>query len=72
MKRLEVSGAVRPIYELLGVKRLKHLNLSYIFRSYDHPQGAYIVPCQSYSLKTLSDLRRYVQLVLWQRVLCIV
>ena len=24
MQRLEVSGAVRPIYGLLGVKRLKH------------------------------------------------
>jgi len=23
MQRLEVSGAVRPIYELLGVKRLR-------------------------------------------------
>ena len=26
---------------------LKHLKRSYIFRSYDHPQGAYIVPCSS-------------------------
>jgi len=24
---------------------LKHLNRSYIFRSYDHPQEAYIVLC---------------------------
>jgi len=24
---------------------LKHLKRSYMFRSYDHPQGAYIVPC---------------------------
>ena len=24
---------------------LKHLKCSYMFRSYDHPQGAYIVPC---------------------------
>ena len=24
---------------------LKHLKRSYIFRSYDHPQGAYSVPC---------------------------
>jgi hypothetical protein len=45
--------------------RLKHLKRSYTFRSYDHPQGAYIVPCYSYSLKTLSDLHRYVELVLW-------
>ena len=37
-----------------------------MFRSYDHPQGAYIVPCYSYSLKILSDLHRYVELVLWQ------
>jgi len=43
-----------------------------MFRSYDHPQGAYVVPCSSYSLKTLSDLLRYVNLVLWQRILCIV
>jgi len=34
-----------------------------MFRSYDHLQGAYIVPCKSYSLKTLSDLHRYVELV---------
>jgi hypothetical protein len=39
-----------------------------MFRSHDHPQGAYIVPCQSYSLKTLNDLHRYVELVLWQHV----
>jgi len=45
---------------------LKHLKRSYVFRSYDHPQAAYIVPCWSYSLKTLSDLHRYVELVLWQ------
>jgi len=45
---------------------LKHLKRSYMFRSYDHPQGAYIVPCYSYSLKILSDLHRYVELVLWQ------
>ena len=24
---------------------LKHLKRSYMFRSYDHPQGAYFVPC---------------------------
>ena len=24
---------------------LKHLKRSYMFRSYDHPEGAYIVPC---------------------------
>ena len=23
----------------------KHLKRSYMFRSYDHPQGEYIVPC---------------------------
>jgi len=27
-----------------------------MFRSHNNPQGAYIVPCYSYSLKTLSDL----------------
>jgi len=31
-----------------------------MFRSYDHPQWAYFVPCCSYSLKTLSDLYRYI------------
>ena len=51
---------------------LKHIKRSYMFRSYDCPQGEYIDPCQSYSLKTLSDLHRYVELVLWQHVLCIV
>ena len=24
---------------------LKHLKRSYMFQSYDHPQGAYIAPC---------------------------
>ena len=24
---------------------LKHLKRPYMFRSYDHPQGAYFVPC---------------------------
>jgi len=31
-----------------------------MFRSHDHPQGAYIVPCQMYKIKTLSNLLRYV------------
>jgi len=29
-----------------------------MFRSHDHPRGAYIVPCQSYNLKTFSELLR--------------
>jgi len=34
------------IYYLRNLKfTLKHLKRSYMFRSYDHPQGAYIVPC---------------------------
>jgi len=34
------------IYSFNDLKfTLKHLKLSYMFRSYDHPQGAYIVPC---------------------------
>ena len=37
-----------------------------MLRSYDHPQGAYIVHCEIYSLRTPSDLHRYVELVLWQ------
>ena len=50
------------IYSFNDLKfTLKHLK-----RSYAHPQGAYIVPCKSYTLKTLSDLHRYVELVLWQ------
>jgi len=33
-------------YYLRNIKfTLKHLKRSYIFRSHDHPQGAYIVPC---------------------------
>jgi len=43
---------------------LKHLKRPYIFRSHDHPQEAYVVPCQRYSLKTLSDLHRYDNFVL--------
>jgi len=34
------------IYYLRSLKfTLKHLKLSYMFRSHDHPQGAYFVPC---------------------------
>jgi len=36
---------------------LKHLKRSYMFRSYDHSQGAYFVPCKSYSLKYSSDCK---------------
>jgi len=33
------------IYNLISLKfTLKHLK-RYMFRSHDHPQGAYIVPC---------------------------
>ena len=61
------------IYSFNDLKfTLKHLKRSYMFRSYYHPQGGYIVPCQSYSLKTLSGLQHYVELVLWQHVLCTV
>ena len=37
MQRLEVSGAVRPIYGSLGVKRLKEydLQMPHFSRSYD-------------------------------------
>ena len=31
MQRLEVSGAVRPIYGSLGVKRLSNYDIRYIF-----------------------------------------
>jgi len=34
------------IYNLRSLKfTLKHLKRSYMFRSHDNPQGAYIVPC---------------------------
>jgi len=40
------------IYSFNNLKfTLKHLKRSYMFRSYDHPQGAYTVSCLSYSLK---------------------
>ena len=46
------------IYSFNDLKfTLKHLKRFHMLRSYDHPQGAYIVPCQSYSLKTLSDIK---------------
>ena len=61
------------IYSLTDLKfTLKNLKRSYVFRSYNHPQGVYIVPCYSYGLKTLNDLHRYVELVLRQHVFCIV
>ena len=43
-----------------------------MFRSHDHPQGAYFVPLLKLQFKTLSDLLRYVNLVLWQHVVCCV
>ena len=34
------------VYNLISLKfTLKHLKRSYMMRSHDHPQGAYIVPC---------------------------
>ena len=49
------------IYSFNDLKfTLKHLKRSYIFRSHDHPQGTYIVPCEIYSLKTLSGLHRLI------------
>ena len=49
------------IYSFNDLKfTLKYLKRSYMFRSYDHPQGAYIVPCKIYSLKNtqwLTSLR---------------
>ena len=40
------------IYYLRSLKfTLKHLKRSYMFRSHNHPQGAYIVLCWSYNLK---------------------
>ena len=34
------------IYNLRSLKfTLQHLKRSYMFRSHDHPQGAYIIPC---------------------------
>ena len=47
---------------------LKHLKRSYMFRSYDHPQGAYFCSLLELQFKTLSDLLRYINLVLWQHV----
>ena len=42
------------IYYLRSLKfTLKHLKRSYMFRSHNHPQRAYIVPCESYNLKHL-------------------
>jgi hypothetical protein len=34
-----------PKNALLYFNSLKHLKCSYMIRSLDHPQGAYIVPC---------------------------
>jgi len=38
---------------------LKHLKRSHMFRSYNHPQGAYFVPLLKLQFKTLSDLLHY-------------
>ena len=36
---------MHKLYISLKFIVLKHLKCSYMFRSLDHPQGAYIVPC---------------------------
>ena len=38
-----------------------------MFRSFDHPQGAYFCSLLKLQFNTLSDLLRYINLVLWQR-----
>jgi len=46
---------------------LKHLKCSYMFQSYDHPQGAYSVPCWSYNLKHSVNYFVVLTLMLRQR-----
>jgi len=43
-----------------------------MFRLYYHPQGAYFVSLRKLQFKTLSDLLRYINLVLWHHVVCYV
>jgi len=44
-----------------------------MFRSHDHPQRAYIVPCYSYNLKHSVNYFVMLIVVLWQHVvfLCV-
>ena len=39
-----------------------------MFRSHDHPQKAYTVPCKSYNLKQSVNSFVMLTLVLWQHV----
>jgi len=50
-----------------------HLKRSYMFRSHDHLQAAFIVPCWSYNLKHSVNYLVMLTLVLWQHVvfLCV-
>jgi len=61
------------IYSFNDLKfTLKHLN---VLTCFDHTiilREHTLFIAKSYSLKTVSDLHRYVQLVLWQHVLCVV
>ena len=52
---------------------IKTFKRSYMFRSHDHPHGAYTVPCYSYNLKHSVNYFVMLSLVLWQRVvfLCV-
>ena len=62
------------IYNLRSLKfALKHLKCSYMFRSHDHLEGAYTVPCWSYNLKHSVNYFVMLTVVLWQRVvlLCV-
>ena len=44
--QLRTPNTCTYLYYLRSLKfTLKHLKRSYMFRSHDHPQGAYIVPC---------------------------
>jgi len=43
---LSITPTNAHTYYLYNLKfTIKHLKRSYMFRSHDHPQGAYIVPC---------------------------
>ena len=44
MQRLEVSGAVRPIYGSLGVKRLRNVNTPILRSRASFPSGSTNIP----------------------------
>ena len=58
MQRLEVSGSVRPIYGLLGIKRLSQVSPARTIPSYNYQYSfSYYPPIYTYVFQVDSSLQ---------------